>query len=305
MAQPWFTVIVPLCNKGPYVRRALESILAQTWADFEVLVVYEPSHDDSLAQARSVADARVQVVERDVNEAAGDGARNLGIAMGRGRWLCFLDADDAWFPGHLEALYDLSLRFPASRFLTTSRYVEVRGQRKLDAFSARQGREPIHLPYLAFVEAFRRHERPVNMNSVAVEREAAHTHLHFPVGRTERSGDTYAWQRLAARAGGLSWSPYVGSVTYRDLSEAARRGTSSLTLSREMVDELQPYLSRQELRALKRYANVRLFTGWAQHRALRLSVKPLPFWFFWSAEPMHCLYRSITGYLRHYDTPRP
>jgi glycosyltransferase involved in cell wall biosynthesis len=299
MAIPWCTVIVPLCNKGPYVRRALDSVLAQTWADFELLVIYEPSRDDSLAQARTVVDARMQIVEREVNEAAGDGARNLGISLARGRWICFLDADDAWFPGHLEALHDLSLRFPASRFLTTARLLEVQGIRKPDPFSARRGREPLHMPYLAFVEAFRRHERPVNTNSVAVEREAARAHLHFPVGRTIQSGDTYAWQRLAARTGGLSWSPYVGSITYRDVSEASQTGTSSLTLSREMVDELRPYLSRKELRALKRYANVRMFTGWAQHRRLGLPVKPLPLWFFWSAEPLHCLYRCVKGYLRH------
>jgi hypothetical protein len=94
------SVIIPLYNKAPYVRRALDSVAAQTFADFEVIVVDDGSTDGGGSVVAGYADARFRLVTQ---ANAGPGAaRNAGIAEARGELIASLDADDEWLPTYLE-----------------------------------------------------------------------------------------------------------------------------------------------------------------------------------------------------------
>ncbi len=94
------SVIVPLYNKAPYVRRALDSVAAQTFRDFELIVVDDGSTDEGASVVESFGDVRVRLIRQ---ENAGPGAaRNRGIKEARGEVLAFLDADDEWLPTYLE-----------------------------------------------------------------------------------------------------------------------------------------------------------------------------------------------------------
>ena len=95
------SVIIPLYNKAPYVRRALDSIAAQTFTGFEVIVVDDGSTDDGAAIVENYSDARFRLI-RQPNAGPG-AARNAGIAQARGEFIAFLDADDEWLP---EFLYE-------------------------------------------------------------------------------------------------------------------------------------------------------------------------------------------------------
>jgi glycosyltransferase involved in cell wall biosynthesis len=95
------SVVIPLYNKARYVRRALDSITAQTFTDFEVIVVDDGSTDESASVVESYDDARFRIVRQ---ENAGPGAaRNRGATEASGEMLAFLDADDEWLPRYLEA----------------------------------------------------------------------------------------------------------------------------------------------------------------------------------------------------------
>jgi glycosyltransferase involved in cell wall biosynthesis len=93
------SIIIPLYNKAPYVRRALDSIVAQTLPDFEVIVIDDGSTDDGAAIVAGYPDARCRLI-RQANAGPG-AARNRGIAEARGEFVAFLDADDEWLPDYL------------------------------------------------------------------------------------------------------------------------------------------------------------------------------------------------------------
>ncbi|MCZ2078795.1 MAG: glycosyltransferase family 2 protein [Bryobacterales bacterium] len=114
---PAISVVVPLYNKERYILRCLESIRRQTFSDYEVIVVDDGSSDRGGALAAAFPDPRFRVVEQK-NRGEG-GARNRGISESRGALIAFLDGDDEWEPGFLEAVAGLSRQFPQAGILAT------------------------------------------------------------------------------------------------------------------------------------------------------------------------------------------
>ena len=99
-----FSIIVAVYNAEPYLEKCLDSIRAQTCGDYEVICVNDGSTDGSwdILQARAFADARIRVVDKA--NGGPSSARNDGIRLAQGDYLCFLDADDALEPIALERI---------------------------------------------------------------------------------------------------------------------------------------------------------------------------------------------------------
>ena len=115
-----FTVIIPLYNKAPYVSKAIGSVLAQTFTDYELVVVDDGSKDDSAEMAAKAMAGRTDCrLIRQAN-AGVSMARNNGVAASRGDYLCFLDADDWWEPTFLEEMSKLIAEFPDAGIYGTS-----------------------------------------------------------------------------------------------------------------------------------------------------------------------------------------
>jgi glycosyltransferase involved in cell wall biosynthesis len=102
------SVIIPAYNRGKHIQRAVQSVLAQTYADLEVVVVDDGSKDDTVPRVQEEArhDSRVRLIEHCQQKGA-QAARNTGIREAKGEWIAFLDSDDYWLPDSLEARLSL------------------------------------------------------------------------------------------------------------------------------------------------------------------------------------------------------
>ena len=108
---PLVSVVMPSYNYGRFIAAALDSVFAQTYKNFEVIVVDDGSTDDSLDVLARYGD-RIQVL-RQKNEGP-SAARNAGIRVARGRYVAFLDADDDWLPEKLSRQVALIESDPAT-----------------------------------------------------------------------------------------------------------------------------------------------------------------------------------------------
>jgi glycosyltransferase involved in cell wall biosynthesis len=95
---PQVSVIIPTYNRAALVAAAVASVKAQTYRDFEIIVVDDGGDDGTFATLTAAGDLRVLRQARRRGVAA---ARNLGVSAARGEWLAFLDSDDLWLPAKL------------------------------------------------------------------------------------------------------------------------------------------------------------------------------------------------------------
>lgn len=118
-----FSVVIPLYNKAAEIERCLDSILGQTFAAMEVVIVDDGSTDKSATIVESyTSDPRVRLISQ-ANAGVAE-ARNHGVREARHEWIAFLDADDSWLPAHLETLRDLSHANPQADFLATGYWTD-------------------------------------------------------------------------------------------------------------------------------------------------------------------------------------
>ena len=124
---PFFSVIIPLYNREKTITRAIQSVLSQTFQDFEIIIVDDCSSDTSgdIVKRLIEKDNRIIYLRNDLNSERCI-SRNRGIQSSQGKYICFLDSDDYHLPFHLERLYEQILLegYPLG-FLFTSAWNET------------------------------------------------------------------------------------------------------------------------------------------------------------------------------------
>lgn len=104
------SVLIPVYNKKKSLRRTVDSVLNQTYTDFELLVIDDGSTDGSMEVLRDIQDNRLRCFRKE-NTGVSD-TRNFGMRKAQGKVVAFLDGDDLWTPLYLERLHDMIVRFP-------------------------------------------------------------------------------------------------------------------------------------------------------------------------------------------------
>jgi len=118
---PLVSVIVPVYNRADLIGKAVASVLSQSFADFEMIIVDDGSSDDLAAALQKIADTRIRLIRHDTNRGAG-AARNTGIEAARGRYCAFLDSDDYWLPDKLERQLAFMQNGPAAGPISCTHY---------------------------------------------------------------------------------------------------------------------------------------------------------------------------------------
>jgi glycosyltransferase involved in cell wall biosynthesis len=258
---PFFSVVIPVYNRAADLSRAVASVLAQSEADFEIVVVDDGSTDDPAAALNRFADPRIVLIRQE--NRGGGAARNAGIDRARGRFVAFLDSDDVFLPHHLAALRAL-----LEGSVKTAGYARIqvdRGGGKVILKPPRAIREGEDMAeYLLCDRGF------VPTITLAVAAEDARTvRYHEALPDAE---DTDFAIRLALAGVRFGMLPAPGAV-WRDVSDPGRLSASKRgeTLA-AWLDGLKPRLTARAYRG---------GCGWAYAKcvAVRQPLKALGLFF--------------------------
>ena len=175
-----FSVVIPLYNKAPYIKKALQSIIVQSFHDFELIVVDDGSSDDSLIVAEETLKGSGIHYHLIHQENAGvSTARNNGVAASQGDFICFLDADDWWAEDFLQKMDWLIREYPDAGIYGTNYYIISRGKQRI----------ALHIPstgYINYCDCYRKLQMPLTSISVAIPcsvlREAGGFKSHLKFG---------------------------------------------------------------------------------------------------------------------------
>ena len=103
MKKPLVSIMMPAYNAGKYIGRAIESVLAQTYENWELIIVDDCSTDNTYEIAASYKDPRIRILRHEQNMGVGP-SRNDALSASTGQWVAVIDADDEWLPERLERL---------------------------------------------------------------------------------------------------------------------------------------------------------------------------------------------------------
>jgi glycosyltransferase involved in cell wall biosynthesis len=191
IAKPFFSVVIPLYNKAPYIQRSLRSVLAQTFGDFEVIVVDDGSTDAGPEIVATTQDSRVRLIQQ--RNGGVSAARNRGIAEARGSWIAFLDADDEYWPEFLQKVRACADRFPTAGAIY-ARAAWMKDQTQVNLPQDQICEPTLLSDYLHFVAFDKGYE--MNSSAVAIRRDVFAKAGEFPVG-IKIGEDSDLWLRVA------------------------------------------------------------------------------------------------------------
>lgn len=193
---PYFSIIIPLYNKVRYVRKALESVLGQTYGEYECIVMDDGSTDGSaevvqciMRNAQCTMGEKIRLLLQPNQGVAA--ARNNAAKEARGAYLCFLDADDWWEPTFLEEMARHISQYPDAG-LYAANYVYYKPGKTHVALDMPTG-------YIDYPKAYLQSTAmPVWTGAVAMPRRVFEEMGGFPIG-VKLGEDFLLWAKTAMR----------------------------------------------------------------------------------------------------------
>jgi glycosyltransferase involved in cell wall biosynthesis len=256
-----FSVIIPTFNRAHLLGTAIDSVLNQTFKDFEILIVDNGSTDNTQEVVQGIKDARLKYLYIEPTGSPA-GPRNAGLRSSRGEWVAFLDSDDVWFPEKLERIgaiaeinaYDLISHFQ-EKTDERGRYVGVMGPRL--------NMEPSYIELLTTENTFA-------TSSVVVRREILERHeLSFRLESGYVAVEDYdLWLRIL-RVGGKSF--VLPSVLGRNYAPRNHLGSEEIFFKNmaRLLSDHSDWLEEQDQRQ-KCLSRSRLFANLYIRRGMEL-----------------------------------
>lgn len=193
-----FSVVIPLYNKAPYVTKAISSVLSQTFTDDELIIVDDGSSDNSADLALQAIEGRDNCRLLRQENAGVSVARNNGVAISHGDYLCFLDADDWWDSHFLEEMSQLITDFPEAGAYGSNYTIvnETKHKTRIAKIGIGEGFEKGYINYFqAYASTM---YMPLWTGAVCVPREVFDEMGGFPEGIT-LGEDFLLWVHIAMK----------------------------------------------------------------------------------------------------------
>lgn len=193
-----FSVIIPLYNKALYVAKAIDSVLSQSFGDYEVVIVDDGSKDGSAEEAAKLIEGHLNCRLIRQENSGVSMARNNGVAVSQGEYLCFLDADDWWEPTFLEEMDKLVSEFPEAGIFGANYTIvnEKRHKTRVASVGVSPGFEK---GYIDYCQVYAKNMyMPLWTGAVCVPRKVFDEVYGFPRGIT-LGEDFLLWIRIALK----------------------------------------------------------------------------------------------------------
>ncbi len=191
--RPFFSVVIPVFNGEKYISYAVDSVLNQSFSDYEIIIVNDCSTDQTMSVCQKhLVDERVNVITLDKNSGVAV-ARNIGIENCQGRYICFLDCDDVYLPNHLETLSFMIRSYPDEVFYFTS-HQDVLLDGKIVSIVSDTDGKGIKL-YSDYIGSTIDGKTRIHTNSVCVKREVFAEIGVFKIG-IHVGEDIDLWNRI-------------------------------------------------------------------------------------------------------------
>ena len=185
------SVVIPLYNKERHIKRAVNSVIGQTYKCFELIIVNDGSTDNSLMKAEGIKDERIRIINQE--NSGESAARNRGIEEAKHDLIAFLDADDQWEPKCLENLVRVAEKYPHAGIIGTPfKRVNKKGETIYPELKSVPEEEGIIDNYFKAVLDC----NPICMSSIAVRKEVFDQLGGFTVGM-HRGADGVMLSKIA------------------------------------------------------------------------------------------------------------
>lgn len=186
-----FSVIIPVHNKLPHIDRSVNSVLNQSFSNFELILVDDASTDGSSEKLLEYKDPRLNILRRKSPGPGGYAARNIGIRNATYEWISFLDADDEWEKDYLEKVFHAIQRYPDADFITTGYENVYDGGRR-----RRNPKLKVDSGYTMFsLQSYLVNNSIAWTGVINIKKNLILNSGLFPEGRCRRGGDMDTWIR--------------------------------------------------------------------------------------------------------------
>lgn len=190
------SIVIPLYNKEHSIQQTLQTVLSQSYQNFEIVIVNDGSTDNSVAEAEKVQDSRIRIIHQ--KNAGVSAARNKGIEEAKGEYIAFLDADDRWDKDYLLAQFGLISNFPSCDvFVSNYIFEQLNGKQTVTILQKLPFEKDEGILSNYFEVAACSHP-PLWTSAVMARKTALKAVGGFPVG-IKSGEDLLTWARLACK----------------------------------------------------------------------------------------------------------
>ncbi|MCC5904894.1 MAG: glycosyltransferase [Balneolaceae bacterium] len=253
-----FSVIIPIYNKLPHLERSVQSVLQQSFENFELILVNDGSDDGSENKIYDFKDPRIRVFHREKPVKGGYAARNLGIEASKYNWICFLDADDSWEKDFLKMNQQLINQYTDISLFCSSWRIKTSDQINVNNLYKKLPKNTISLfSYYQYLSLTASKKPPINTIVTVCKKASILCCGKFPVNKCKVGGDVDTWLRLIKQEKRFVHINRIEANYYLD--SVNRTNTYSNLGTGCIISTCNSFINstndKKEIRLLKKFSN--------------------------------------------------